>query len=83
MQTFEFFLDEKVTTWMRTNFTVEANSMDEAKTIAIEKYKNGELDEFAWEEVADFKERLSIDENGGEPTVEIFDNSDSFYNNAE
>jgi hypothetical protein len=60
MQTFYFFLDEKKNSWMRVYFTVEANNIEEAKDIAIEKHKNGELERLEWEEISDFKEKQPI-----------------------
>jgi len=36
MKTFNFYLDTKITTWMRTDFEIEANSLEEAKLKAIE-----------------------------------------------
>ena len=37
MKTYEFFLDQKVSTWMRTEFEVEADNLNEAMKIAKEK----------------------------------------------
>ena len=72
MQTFDFFLDQKVTTWMRTPFSVEAETVEEAKKLAIEKYKSGDLEQIEWDEIDGVKETLEPEENGGESTVEIF-----------
>ena len=51
MKKFDFFLDQKVTTWMRTEFEVEAETIEEAKKLAILKFKDGDLGEIPWEEV--------------------------------
>jgi hypothetical protein len=72
MKTFEFFLDQKVTTWMRTEFEVEANDLNEAVKIAKEKFHRGDLDEIAWHEIMDTKEVLQPKDNGGESTAEIY-----------
>jgi hypothetical protein len=72
MQTFDFFLDQKVTTWMRTPYSVEAETVEEAKKIAIEKYESGDLEEISWDEIDGVKETLEPEDNGGESTVEIF-----------
>jgi hypothetical protein len=40
MKTFEFFLDQKVTTWMRTEFEVKANDLNEAER-TLENSSNG------------------------------------------
>jgi hypothetical protein len=69
---FNFYLDQKVTTWMRTDFEVEANSIDEAKMLAEEMYNRGDLDEVGWEEIDGTKEVLEPIENGNEPTAEIY-----------
>lgn len=72
MKTFEFFLDQKVTTWMRTEFEVEANDLNEAVKIAKEKFHRGDLDEIGWQEIMDTKEVLQPSDNGGETTAEIY-----------
>jgi len=72
MQTFDFYLDQKVTTWMRTRFEVEAETVEEAKKLAIEKYESGDLEEISWDEIDGVKETLEPEDNGGESTVEIF-----------
>ena len=72
MKTFEFFLDQKVTTWMRTDFEVKANDLNEAVKIAKEKFTNGDLENIAWQEIDDTKEVLKPSDNGGESTAEIY-----------
>lgn len=72
MKTFEFFLDQKVTTWMRTDFEVKANNLNEAVKIAQEKFHRGDLDDIGWQEIEDTKEVLQPSDNGGESTAEIY-----------
>jgi D-mannonate dehydratase len=72
MKTFEFFLDQKVTTWMRTDFEVKANDLNEAVKIAKEKFTNGDLEDIGWQEIMDTKEVLQPSDNGGESTAEIY-----------
>ena len=72
MKTFEFFLDQKVTTWMRTDFEVKANDLNEAVKIAQEKFSNGDLEDIAWQEIMDTKEVLQPSDNGGQSTAEIY-----------
>ena len=72
MKTFEFFLDQKVTTWMRTEFEVKANDLNEAVKIAKQMYEDGDLDEISWEEIMDTKEVLQPSDNGGQSTAEIY-----------
>ena len=72
MEKFEFFLDQKVTTWMRTEFEVKANDLNEAVKIAKQMYEDGDLDEVGWEEIDGTKEVLQPSENDGETTAEIY-----------
>jgi len=72
MKTFEFFLDQKVTTWMRTEFEVKANDLNEAVKIAKEMYDRGDVDDIAWQEIDGTKEILQPRDNGGESTAEIY-----------
>ena len=72
MKTFEFFLDQKVTTWMRTEFEVKANDLNEAVKIAKEMYDRGDLDDIGWQEIDGTKEILQPKDNGGESTAEIY-----------
>jgi len=72
MKTFEFFLDQKVTTWMRTNFEVEAENLNDAVKIAKEMYDRGDLEDIDWQEIMDTKEVLQPKDNGGESTAELY-----------
>lgn len=72
MKTFEFFLDQKVTTWMRTEFEVKANDLNEAAKIAKEMYDRGDLEDIDWQEIMDTKEVLQPRDNGGETTAELY-----------
>ena len=72
MKTFDFHLDQKVTTWMRTEFEIKANSLKEAIEIAKEKFDNGDLDDISWEEIDGLNEVLQPSDNGNQPTAEIY-----------
>ena len=72
MKTFEFFLDQKVTTWMRTEFEVNASDLNEAVKIAKEMYDKGELEDIGWQEIMDTKEVLQPSDNNGESTAELY-----------
>ena len=48
MEKFQFFFDQKVTSWNRTNFEVEAENYEEAKKLAIELVENGKVSEYSW-----------------------------------
>jgi hypothetical protein len=72
MKTFEFFLDQKITTWMRTDFEIKAEDLNQAVKIAKEKLENGDLDDIGWQEIDGVKEILEPSDNGGESTAEIY-----------
>jgi len=72
MKKFEFFLDQKITTWMRTDFEVKANNLNEAVKIAKQMYDDGDLEQIRWEEIMDTQEILTPKDNGGESTAEIY-----------
>ena len=72
MESYQFYLDTKVTTWYRTKFEVEADSLDEAKEAAIKIHRLGELDGEPWEQVDDTIENMTPEENGNQPTEELY-----------
>jgi hypothetical protein len=72
METFNFYLDQKVTTWYRTNYEVEAETLEEAKQKAIQLYKQDELDDFGWEQLGGNQEIMTIEDNGNFATAEIY-----------
>jgi len=76
MKTFEFFIDQKITTWMRTDFEVKANDLNEAVKIAKQMYEDGDLEQISWEEIMDTQEILNPKDNGGESTAEIYNMND-------
>jgi hypothetical protein len=73
MKTFEFFLDEKVTTWYRTPFEIEAKTLKEAKEKAIKFVQNGKTESLGWDHIEDTIELMSVEDNGGVQTKELFD----------
>jgi hypothetical protein len=72
MKTYDFYLDTKVTTWYRTPFEIEADSLEEAKQKAIEFVKEDEHSSISWEQIDETTEVMSVDENGGESTEELY-----------
>ena len=90
MEKFNFYQDRKVTCWERTHFDVKAESYE--KTVAIVKSWQGE-DVLCFEDdeniiitdgetLYDTSESLSVEENGGQPTIEVFaDNGEDIINN--
>jgi hypothetical protein len=72
MKSFDFYLDTKVTTWYRTPFEIEANSLEEAKQKAIEFVKDDEHSSISWEQIDETTEVMSVDENDGQSTEELY-----------
>lgn len=81
MEKFNFYLDQKVTTWMRTNFLIEAETLEEAVELAKKKYESGDLYELPWEEIEGVREIMEVGDNGGEPTEELYDENLNFILN--
>lgn len=76
MEKFQFFFDQKVTSWNRTNFEVEAENYEEAKKLAIELAENGKVSEYSWEPIFETTELMSKEENDGQPTEELYSSKD-------
>ena len=75
-QEFDFILDEKVNVWNRKTFSIEAETIEEAKTKAIELVKNAEDIDFNHSEfVYESEELMDILHNKGEPTIVLMQNS--------
>lgn len=82
MEKFNFHLDQKITTWMRTEFEIEAETLEQALKIVKEKYDSGDLYELPWDEIEGVKEIMEVGDNGGEPTEELYDeNGNLILNN--
>ena len=77
METFDFYLDTKVTTWYRTKFEIEGENEEDAKKKSIEFLNNNEVDLIPWEQIDDTIEVMSIKENDNQPTKELFDENDN------
>ena len=72
-KTFDFYLDQTVTTWYRTEFEIKADSEEEAKQKAIEFIKRGDHIDICWDHLDDTIELMSVGDNGGEATAELYD----------
>lgn len=84
MAKFNFYLDQKVTTWMRTHFSVEGETLEIARQNAVDFVKEGNTSELPWEEIMDTKEVMSVEENYGHSTEEIFEEDGTYvYVNGE
>lgn len=75
MEAFDFYLDTKVTTWYRTPFEIEAESLEEARQKAIDYVKDDGHSTQSWEHIEDVMESITPGDNDGQPTEELFDNS--------
>ena len=83
LTTFNFFLDTKVTDWYRTEFEIEANSLEEAKELAIKFVKDDHHSEIGWEQVDCTIEPMSVQDNSNQPTEELYDeNSNVIWDNT-
>jgi hypothetical protein len=68
---FEFYMDQKHTVWLRTWFSVQARSQEEANEKVRQMYDNDEIDgdtEYLYETL----EEMSLEDNGDMSTVEIY-----------
>ena len=91
MEKFDFYQDRKVTCWEHTHFEVTVENYEEA--VALVKSWQGE-DVLCFEDdekiiitdgetLYDTSENLSIEKNGGQPTIEVFaDNREDIINNT-
>lgn len=88
MANFKFYVDEKRTIWYRSNININANSLEEAKEIIKQKYKDNELDAFTtesgWEQMEYSDTQLSPEDNDGWATEEVFcdENSELLIDNG-
>jgi hypothetical protein len=79
---FEFTLDEKMTIWNRKQFTIEADTIEEAKQKAIELVKNGEeIDFYSSEYLHETEELMELNKNDGHATIVLMHNQGRNTNN--
>jgi hypothetical protein len=85
METFDFFVDTKVTDWYRTHFEIKAKSLKEAKKMAIKYVKEGKnVNEDSWEKIDNAERVMSVKENNGQPTEELHtDDFDTIWDNTQ
>lgn len=79
MESYDLFIDRKCTVWIREHVTIEADSLGDA----VEKCKNGIYDD-SWDEILyGTEEDLSLSDNDGEATFEIYEKKthDLLYSN--
>ena len=77
-QTFDFFIDRKVSHWVREFHQLEAESLDEAKAeMAARFHDNLCVDTFDYQEALDeTEEYIEPGDNGGEQTAELYSDED-------
>ena len=82
MEKYKFYQDRKVTSWERDYFSVEADSYEEAVNIIrswgcedVSNISDKRLFYDEWFALPETSERLLPEENGGGPTMEIFNQS--------
>jgi alkylated DNA nucleotide flippase Atl1 len=63
---------------MRTEFSVEGESREVARQMAVDFVKKGNTSELPWEEVMDTKELMSLKDNDGMSTEEIFEEDGTY-----
>jgi hypothetical protein len=81
-EVFTFEFDQKVTTWMRTTFEIDAIDEEDAKSKAIKFAQGDEISEMSWEEIMDTKETMSVEDNNGDSTEELMFNGEMIFNNG-
>ena len=80
---FEFYLDQKVTNWMRTNFEIESDTEEEARKMAIKFVEEGKTEEIGWDEIEGVITPLDVTDNDGYSTQEIyFEDGSMIYQNG-
>lgn len=73
MSIFNFFRDKKYSTLYRTHFDIEAKDLTEAKKLAIKQSKEDIFsDKYSTEEVEMCLEDISIEDNSGQYTEQLF-----------
>ena len=81
---FNFYLDQKVTNWYRTNFEIEAETEEEAQKMAIKFVQEGKAQEIGWDEVEGVITPMDVTDNDGLSTEEIyFEDGSMIYQNGE
>lgn len=79
---FEFTLDEKMTIWNRKQFTIEAETLEEAKKKAIELVENAEeIDFYSSEYIYETENPLELSKNDGHATIVLMHNEGRNTNN--
>lgn len=81
MRTYKFYVDRKVTTWVRETHYLDAKSIYEAMSTMKEDFEDNlcqDTDTFSEREMMyDTEECITVKENGDNPTVELYVDEDN------
>lgn len=73
MKTYRFFIDRKVTDWIREWHEVEAESLEAAKKEMIEAFHDNMcVETYDYQDGLNCEEYIEPGENGGEATAELY-----------
>jgi hypothetical protein len=86
-QEFDFYIDERVMIWNRLKFSVEAETLEEAKEKAVFMVTNDreEIDFYDFELLHDTLTEMELEDNDGNSTLELYceKDTDLIYENGE
>lgn len=73
-ESFTFYIDRKMTVWVRETHEVEAETYDEAENKMIDKFKNDDTDDTFYEQETLYDTMVEMEpgDNDGNPTVELY-----------
>lgn len=74
---FDYYIDRKYTIWARERYLIKAASKDDADKIMNEVFAGKNKDDLSYdfEYLYETSEDMSIEENGGESTMELFESN--------
>lgn len=74
MNNYRFFIDRKVTVWVREWHECESKTLEEAKKKMIDGFHDNECEETFYEQetLYDTIDSMEPGDNGGEPTAELY-----------
>ncbi len=72
MKSYSFYIDRKGTIWERTDFTIEANSIEEANKKALEYMQGTEDQNDDIEYLSETFEHMTLEQNEGCSTEQLF-----------
>ena len=75
MEKFNFYLDHKVTAWFRTDFEVEAETLEDAKKQALRDLKDGKIADLPWNILDETVNSMTVEDNHRLPTEELYHES--------